>query len=78
MNTALRELLALEPVRIRAVVGALIGLALAFGVDLDGNQIMEAVDALLPLIGSLVIFVSARAAVTPNASVAVRTDEIQG
>lgn len=77
MNDAIGQLIKLEPVRVRAVVGAIIGLLLAFGIDVDGGGIMALVDAALPLLGSLLVFISARGAVTPNAKVVVSTDDVE-
>jgi hypothetical protein len=78
MNDRIRALLRLEPVAVRTLIAAVAGLALSLGVDLHGDQLLEAADALLPLLAMLPLFASARQAVTPNAKVAVRTDEIRG
>lgn len=75
MPTAIRELLALEPVRVKAIAGAVIGLLLAFGIDVDGGGIMALIDAALPLLASLLLFLTARGDVTPNAKVVVSTDD---
>lgn len=65
MTEAIRELFRLEPVRVRAVIGALIGLALSLGINVDGDGILAFVDAALPLIASMLMFLTARSRVTP-------------
>jgi hypothetical protein len=70
MFEAIRELIRLEPVRVRAVVGALIGLAISLGISIDDAQrgtILEFVDLILPLAGALLGANNARKLVTPNA-----------
>lgn len=67
MTAAIRELIRLEPVRVRAVIGALIGLALSLGINVDGDGILAFVDAALPLIASMLMFLTARSRVTPVA-----------
>ena len=67
MTEAIRELIRLEPVRVRAVIGAIIALALTLGVDLHGDTVLEAVDALLPILAAGITFLSARGKVTPTA-----------
>lgn len=69
VKAALAELIALEPVRVRAVASALIGLALAFGVDLDEDGILGAIDAILPYAGMILTFLTARRVVYPAAKV---------
>lgn len=77
MPQAIRELIALEPVRVRAVIGAAIALLVSLGIDLNGSQILEAVDAVLPLIAAVVVFLTTRSQVTPNAKVVVTTEDVE-
>lgn len=71
MIQALRELARLEPVRVRAVVGALIGLGISLGLHISvENQatLLAFVDLLLPMVGALLGANNARKMVTPDAS----------
>ncbi len=67
MIQALRELWALEPVRVRTVISALIGLALSLGLDLDSEGILSVVDTVLPWVAAAVFMWRTRGQVTPVA-----------
>jgi hypothetical protein len=65
MREALAELIALEPVRVRSVVAAIVALVVSFGIDADEGTVLAAVDAILPIISAVVIFLTTRGDVTP-------------
>lgn len=69
MTEAIRELLRLEPVRVRAVAGALFALLFALGVDVPEDTRGTIVDFILniaaPLLIAAMTFASARSKVTP-------------
>lgn len=77
MVNAIKELLALEPVRVRAVITALIGLGLSLGIDLDQEGILSIVDTVLPWLAAAILFWRTRGQVTPNAKVVVTTDDVE-
>lgn len=69
MIEAIRELVRLEPVRVRAVISAIIGLGLSLGLNLDTEGILSVVDTILPWVAAAIFFARTRSQVYPAARV---------